>query len=212
MKNDDLSKKYFELINSKYQGINLTSFKEYPTFHVKQVEDSLLPFNFEELQQQANGFNTIVDIGFGGGFPLLPLANKFQDKALVGIDARKKKANVVLDIAKDLSLKNVKTIHSRVEDIVFDDILFFTVKAVGKIEDVLNRIDTKEGSLVLFYKGRNYQELEKLDSQKILKFWDTFMEKEYELSNGDHRSILVYKRNNVPRRTTKKLVKLSELI
>lgn len=45
---------------------------------------------------------TMLDVGTGGGFPLLALASEYPDLQCVGLDATQKKCRAVQSIADDL--------------------------------------------------------------------------------------------------------------
>ncbi len=62
---------------------------------------------------------TVIDIGCGGGFPLLPLAIVRPDLHLVGVDSTEKKIRYVENTAKTLKL-DVKTIAARAEGLGHD--------------------------------------------------------------------------------------------
>lgn len=59
----------------------------------------------------------LLDIGTGGGFPLLPLAIVYPQATCVGIDSIGKKMKAIERMAATLSLKNVQCIAERSENI-----------------------------------------------------------------------------------------------
>lgn len=58
---------------------------------------------------------SILDVGTGGGFPLLPLAVAMPDIKLAGIDATAKKVEAVKRIANAANITNVELIADRTE-------------------------------------------------------------------------------------------------
>jgi 16S rRNA (guanine527-N7)-methyltransferase len=58
----------------------------------------------------------ILDAGTGGGFPGIPLAIFFPDVQFVLLDSTGKKIRVAKEISEATGLKNVETVHARVED------------------------------------------------------------------------------------------------
>ena len=63
----------------------------------------------------------ILDIGTGGGFPLLPLAMLLPQHEFVGLDAVLKKVDAVDRIIKTLHIPNAKVVSARVEEFAHRD-------------------------------------------------------------------------------------------
>ena len=59
----------------------------------------------------------ILDVGTGGGFPGIPLAIYYPEVSFILVDSIGKKIKVVDEVVAALQLKNVTTIHSRVEEV-----------------------------------------------------------------------------------------------
>lgn len=64
---------------------------------------------------------TMLDVGTGGGFPLLPVAVARPDLAVAGLDATQKKIDAIGRIAADVGLANVRLIGGRAEDLARHD-------------------------------------------------------------------------------------------
>lgn len=208
------SKKYYSILTNELAGLNLTRILDYDEFYQKQVIDSLLPIeNSKFFTNDLNKTKLLVDVGFGGGFPILPLAYKFPEYFFIGIEARKKKADAVTLIAKQLSLKNVKLYHHRLEDLFIDREVIFTFKAVSEIEKLLKKISTNQTVKAYFYKGPNVESLEKIDG---IKGWNRKEKLDISVPYADGRTLISYENINVPRGTikskNKNLVNLSNLI
>lgn len=60
--------------------------------------------------------STIMDVGTGGGFPGIPLAIFFPEVQFVLLDSIGKKVRVAQEVSDAIGLKNVETVHARVED------------------------------------------------------------------------------------------------
>jgi 16S rRNA (guanine527-N7)-methyltransferase len=59
----------------------------------------------------------ILDLGTGGGFPLLPLAIVFPNASFTGMDSVKKKMDAVQRIVDTLNLANISLITGRAEEL-----------------------------------------------------------------------------------------------
>jgi 16S rRNA (guanine527-N7)-methyltransferase len=208
----EFSKNYLNLLTNEFAGINLTRIEGPEEFYNKQIMDSVYPEIHSEIFKNAlEKTKILVDIGFGGGFPILPLAFRNPDKKFYGFDARAKKAQVVTKIAQSLNLKNVKLFHQRFEEVIFDRDAVITFKAVGKVAELLPLLKTNKTLYVFFYKGPNFYELE--DIEPLLDTWELVEEVSYDVEGTEGRLLLGFKNTNVLRGTkTPKNIKFSELL
>jgi 16S rRNA (guanine527-N7)-methyltransferase len=151
---------YMEGILAWNEKINLTAIIDREEFIRKHYIDSLLCYEFEELQKASK----IIDVGTGAGFPGVPLAIVFPDKQFVLMDSLKKKLNVIDELCNELGIKNIVTLHGRAEDLARDskhrekyDIC--VARAVANVavlaEYALPFI--KVGGSLLAYKGSDYR-------------------------------------------------------
>lgn len=147
---DDLSRSFSKefqqlesLILEKNKILNLTRIVSHREFLIKHIEDSLKPLFFSEYF----GFpffekeRLLLDLGTGGGFPLLPLAvmmsgqtassrSFFSERGVsvvgaaaeaagsrfCGLDSVKKKTDAVNDVAASMGLSNVRVYAGRAEE------------------------------------------------------------------------------------------------
>ena len=208
----DFSQSYLDLLKGEFAGINLTRIESPEEFYNKQIMDSVLPeIHSEIFKKQLEKTGLLIDIGFGGGFPILPLAYRNPEKKFYGFDARAKKVQIVSKIAATLNLKNVKLLHQRFEEVIFDRDAVITFKAVGKVSELLPLLKTNKTLYVFFYKGPNFYELE--DIEKLLDTWELIEEVSYDVPGTEGRVLLGFKNLNVLRGTkTAKNSKFSELL
>jgi len=210
----EFSEKYLNLLTGEFAGINLTRITDPTEFYQKQIVDSVLPQTESKVFKNAlEATKLMVDIGFGGGFPILPLAFLNPDKKFIGFEARAKKAAVVQKIAGLLDLKNATLKHQRLETVDFDMDAVITFKGVGKVSDYLPLLRTNKTLYVFFYKGPNFYELEDIE-EMIESDWELIEEKSYEVPGTEGRMLLGFKNRKVLRGTfqTEKIQKFSSLI
>ncbi len=207
----DFSIRYLQVLKTKLEGLNLTNILDPDEFYNKQILDSINPYlQSERFQKSVKETGLVVDVGFGGGFPILPLAKLLPDVQFVGVESKRKKVDAVKLIADELGITNVKLVHSRLEDFLFDKKCTVTFKAVGTIGDYLPIINRTEGMKVFFYKGPNFEELEGKMIEKLKKSWKLEENVEIKVPGTQQRFLVAFSSQNVPRGTSKILVKLSE--
>ena len=105
------------LLDSVYQDwnlkINVVSRKDIDELYLRHVLHSM---GIIKVIRFLPG-SKILDVGTGGGFPGIPLAIYYPDVSFTLIDSIGKKLKVVDEVVEALQLKNVKTIHGRVEEL-----------------------------------------------------------------------------------------------
>ncbi len=200
----EFAENYFHYINTELSGLNLTALKTVDDIYTKQVLDSIEPvFQLTVFEQVLLQAAYVVDLGTGGGFPLLPIAKQFPETKCVGIDARNKKLLAVKKIAHFLNLKNVSVIHATFEEIVFDQKkTVFLIKAVGKIYEILEKLNIKFPSHIFFYKGANFYQLEIEELGKLNNNYQLVGVYEINITGIEKRYLVHFEtHDNVPRGT-----------
>ena len=185
---------YFDMVVEKNKQFNLTAITEENDFISKHYEDSL--FGMSEIPVGAR----VLDIGCGGGFPCVPLAIMREDLKVVGLDATAKKTVFVGESAKTLGLNNLATIAGRAEEqrTMFGSFDVVTARAVSSLPILLELAAPmlKTGGLFVAYKT-DMSELEQVKNAVRILNLHFDHAKEGILSNGEHRSVLVFKKDGI---------------
>lgn len=210
----DFSIRYLNVLKTKLAGLNLTNILDQDEFYHKQILDSINPYLQSDLfKSHVQKRGVVVDVGFGGGFPILPLAKLLPEIKFVGVESKRKKVDAVKLIAEELELTNVKLVHSRLEDFLFDRPATITFKAVGTAIDYLPAIQHTTSDISVFlYKGPNFLELEGASLKKIERDWKLLENQEIQVPGTQQRFLVSFEAQNVPRGTSKTLVKLSDFL
>ncbi len=190
----EIIKKYFELTpkqeeqfkalqplyedwNSK---INVISRKNMDKLYEQHVLHSLGIAKVIDFSPGAD----VLDVGTGGGFPGIPLAILFPETNFHLVDSIGKKLKVVNGVKDTLGLENVKTTHTRVENIK-DQYDFIVSRAVTKMPDFVKWVKgkiKKESNHplkngILYLKGGDLtEELSPYKNVKIFPLSDYFDE------------------------------------
>jgi 16S rRNA (guanine527-N7)-methyltransferase len=96
---------------------------------------------------------TLLDIGSGAGFPVLPLAVMRQDVAMTALESNKKKALFLNEVKADLGLTNLSVMAARLEEVDLRSFDLLTCRALDRAEQVLPRVAKRLGPaqrLILF--------------------------------------------------------------
>ena len=164
--------------------INVVSRKDIDELYIRHVLHSLGIAKVISFKLKSK----ILDVGTGGGFPGIPLAILFPECQFYLVDSIAKKLKVVDEVVTGLGLKNVKTFHSRVEDIdeQFDFIVSRAVTTMptfvswvkGKIAKSQHN-NLKNG--ILYLKGGDLsEELQNYKTVTIFNLSDYFTEDFFE--------------------------------
>jgi 16S rRNA (guanine527-N7)-methyltransferase len=209
----EFSESLLELLKTKYDGLNLTRITDPEDFYQKQILDSVCAY--EQSKTFAKSIirhKHHIDIGFGGGFPLLPMAKILPGITFLGFEARAKKVRAVNGIAKELELRNVNCFHQRYESVNYDRPVSMTFKAVGPIKKILDGFISFQHLDVFFYKGPQVFELEGVATE--YNGWRLLCSDEIKVPGTEARYLIGYTKKNVPRGTksNKELVNLTALV
>jgi len=128
--------KFYELLVSWNEKINLTSIVQEDLVYLKHFYDSLTinkAINLDDV-------HSLCDIGTGAGFPGIVLKIFFPHLHLTLVDALLKRINFLNVVIHELHLDNVVTIHARAEEYGIQERNKFdvvTARAVASINVLL---------------------------------------------------------------------------
>ncbi len=149
-KQEEQLEKYYEMLVETNKYTNLTRIIEKEDVYLKHFYDSLTITKVIDLTKE----QTLIDIGTGAGFPGLVLKIVFPNLKVTLLDSLNKRIEFLNQVIKELDLKDIKTVHSRIEDYKekFDIV---TSRAVAKTNILLELAYNlpKEQGYFIFLKG-----------------------------------------------------------
>lgn len=139
----------FSFYKNELQGINLIGFKGFEEFYQAQFNDTI------DLTNSCKNFienDLIVDMGCGGGFPLIPLMKIFPEKKFIGVDSKKKKIKALHIILNKFELQ-ARLFDNRFEEIEFNHSATLFFKAVDKIDKIIPLLNVSQPCDLVFLKS-----------------------------------------------------------
>ena len=164
----------FEKIASIYselnRRINVISRKEMESLYENHILHSLAIAKIISF----NPGSKILDVGTGAGFPGIPLAILFPSCQFVLIDSIRKRIKIVQAVTEQLDIKNVRAIHTRVQDLN-EEFDFVASRAVTSFpafvclvqKNISNKPQNSLPNGIIYLKGGDFQEEIKDFTQNI---------------------------------------------
>lgn len=122
---------FVRLLDKWNKAYNLTSVRNPDEMLVKHILDSLV------VSRHLQG-ETFIDVGTGPGLPGIPLAIINPDKQFVLLDSLGKRITFIKNALRELGIKNVTPVQSRVEEYTesqFDGVLS---RAFASLNDMVS--------------------------------------------------------------------------
>ena len=148
--------KYYELLISWNEKINLTAITSKDDVYLKHFYDSLTLVRVIDLKKE----ESFCDIGTGAGFPGIVIKIFFPHLKVTLIDALSKRINFLNTVINELELKDINCVHIRAEEYAVSNREIFDVvvaRAVAPLNILL------EYSLPLVKKNKYFMAMKGKD-------------------------------------------------
>lgn len=200
--------KYMNLLLEWNEKINLTAITEPEEVILKHFIDSLTISKYIEKDK------TLADVGTGAGFPGIALKIYRNDLKITLVDSLNKRINFLNEVIKELDLKEIETVHSRIEDFgknkeyreKFDYTTARAVANLSVLSEYLIPIAKISGQCICM-KGSNIEE-ELNNSKNAIKILGGKIQKvkEFNLPKSDiTRNVIIIKKiKNTPAKYPRK--------
>jgi 16S rRNA (guanine527-N7)-methyltransferase len=189
--------KYIELLIDWNTKINLTTITEPCEVAAKHFLDSIMILKYVDIPSDAK----FIDVGTGAGFPGLPLKVMKPKLKVTLLDGLNKRLKFLKDVSENLYLP-VELVHARAEEAgrqkqfrqKFD---FASARAVAQLNVLCEYClpFIKINGTFIAMKGPNPQEeIKNAENAISLLGCELAKVKEFQLPNGDSRSLIFIKR------------------
>lgn len=188
---------YSDMLVEWNNKCNLTAILDPEGISIKHFFDSVYPFTFLDIPENAK----IIDVGTGAGFPSVPLKIVREDLKLTLLDSLNKRINFLNELSSSLNAGAV-CIHGRAEEAgqnsefreKFD---IATARAVASLPVLCEYClpFVKIGGIFVSLRGSNgLEEVESAKSAISILGGEISEMKSYSLPNGDGRTLVVIKK------------------
>lgn len=205
--------KYFELLVSYNEKVNLTAITEKNEVWLKHFYDSCLALNTGIVKDGAS----VADVGCGGGFPSIPLKIAMPSLKFTLMDSTGKKTDFVKMVVNELGLSDVEVINIRAEEAghrpdlreQFDISVARAVAPLNVLMEYCVPFVKKGGHFVALKSRTAEEEIKNASNAAGMLCVSKEDMKSYTLPGTDNiRNIIVYKKNGptdkrFPRKTGK---------
>lgn len=151
------------------QKINVVSRKDIDNLEIHHILHSLAIAKYLSFPDHCR----VLDLGSGGGFPGIPLAIVFPNVEFDLVDSTMKKMRVAAAVSDVAGLKNVHTIHERVENLKtsYDYVICRAVARIDKLvkwsSPLLKHSQIKSSGLIALKGGGIAEELEHIVGYQV---------------------------------------------
>lgn len=165
----DKLNRYYELLVSFNEKINLTAITLKEEVYLKHFYDSLTLVKIIDF----NKCNTFCDIGTGAGFPGIVIKIFFPHLKVTLIDTLNKRIDFLNVVISELQLKEIETIHSRIEDYGKNNRELYDIVTARAVTNLSNLLEfaipiVKVNKYFIAMKGSNNELDTILNASKLL--------------------------------------------
>lgn len=177
---------------------NLTSITEPEEIVRKHIIDSILPIVY--IKRRGIKFRSLLDVGTGAGFPLLPMAAAVPEAVFTGLDATGKKIAHITETAEYAEMGNVAAVKGRAEEEAHGKLRgrydIVTARAVADLPVLMELCAAFAGRNGYFIalKSDAADEIKRAEKTAVLLGLSFEGCDEYTLPGGDSRCVVVYRR------------------
>ena len=158
----DLFERYYDLLVSWNEKINLTSITGKEDVYIKHFADSISLLSKTDLSGKS-----LIDVGTGAGFPAVPIKIMCPDCKIVLADSLNKRISFLNELISELGLTDICAIHGRAEDLgsdrqyreKFDVAVSRAVANLSTLSEYCLPFVKKEGIFVSYKSGKVDDEL-----------------------------------------------------
>lgn len=200
--------KYYELLISWNEKMNLTAITEFDDVLKKHFLDSLSIIKIIDL----NNVNSLIDIGTGAGFPGIPIKIMYPELEVTLLDSLQKRIGFLDTVISELKLEKITTIHGRAEDFAkpdklreqFDVCVSRAVSNLSSLSELCLPF-VKVGGCFIPYKSEKTND-ELANAKNALDILGGSCENvvSFNIDNNERTLLLLRKKNSTPKKYPRK--------
>lgn len=206
----DQFEKYFELLVSWNEKMNLTAITEKREVYLKHFYDSIMLALVVDLKPDAS----LCDVGSGAGFPSIPLKIIYPTLKVSIVDSLNKRITFLTNLVKELGLEGVSLFHDRAETFAqskdhresYDYVTARAVARLNVLTELCLPLVKKNGAFLALKAAKSEEELQ--EAQPAIRLLGgKFIEDKVSFLpiTGDERHVLVIeKKKETPKKYPRK--------
>lgn len=200
---------YYKMLVEANKTTNLTRIINKEEVYLKHFYDSLTTAKVLNLKDNLS----IIDIGTGAGFPGMVLKIMFPNLKITLLDSLNKRIEFLNKVIKELNLKDIETVHSRIEDYdkQFDVVISRAVAKTNILVELAYDLLKKDGYFI-FLKGNIEEELK--ESEHAFKELNLKLDRKEEfylpIENSKRTLLKIQKKENNKKRNKRNFAQIKK--